>query len=173
MRLKHLNPYCAPIDSQIIRNNYPVHGQDYASLVQSLRASGPEGFHGSASWNVTYQYTTKRVGNACRFETIRLIVKAEILMPLWADADTAPAGLRERWQAYHAALQQHEEGHVQHGQELASLVHEKFLSYGELACNQTQEIAQNAFDKLYENLKNRDQEYDLRTQHGASQGARF
>jgi predicted secreted Zn-dependent protease len=161
------------IDSKVIWNRYPVRGQDYASLVKSLAVNGPKGFHGLASWNVVYQYTTRITGNACRFDSIKLIVKGEILMPKWTDEDTAPPALRQRWADYYSALQQHEEGHLQHGNELASLVQEKFLGYGDFACDQANTVAKSEFDKLYTNLKNRDKEYDMRTQHGATQGARF
>jgi predicted secreted Zn-dependent protease len=161
------------IDSKIIWNRYPVRGQDYASLVKSLAVNGPRGFHGLTSWNVTYQFTTRITGNVCRFDSIRLIVKGEILMPKWTDEDTAPPALRQRWADYYSALQQHEEGHLQHGNELAALVQEKFLGYGDFACDQGNAVAKNEFDKIYLNLKNRDKEYDVRTQHGATQGARF
>ncbi len=173
LNLKPMSSNQAAIDSKIIWNRYPVKGQDYASLVKSLSASGPKGFHGLASWNIAYKYTTRTEGNVCRFDSIRLSVQGEILMPKWTDEDTAPPALRQRWADYYAALQQHEEGHVQHGNELASLVQEKFLGYGDFACGQAKSIAQSEFDKLYNNLKNRDKEYDQRTQHGATQGARF
>jgi predicted secreted Zn-dependent protease len=171
--LKPMSSNQAAIDSKIIWNRYPVKGQDYASLVKSLSTSGPKGFHGLASWNIAYKYTTRTQGNVCRFDSISLSVQGEILMPKWTDEDTAPPALRQRWADYYAALQQHEEGHVQHGNELASLVQEKFLAYGDFACGQAKSIAQSEFDKLYNNLKNRDKEYDQRTQHGATQGARF
>lgn len=173
MTLKNASPKSGGLDTKIIWNRYPVSGQDYASLVRSLSANGPKGFHGLSSWDISYQYTTVPAGNMCRFDTIRLTVKGEILMPKWTDEAAAPPSLRQRWQDYYAALQQHEEGHVQHGNELAALIQEKFLGYGDMACGQAKAIAQSEFDRLYNNLKNRDKEYDQRTQHGATQGARF
>jgi predicted secreted Zn-dependent protease len=173
MTLKNASPKSGGLDTKIIWNRYPVSGQDYASLVRSLSANGPKGFHGLSSWDISYQYTTVPAGNMCRFDTIRLTVKGEILMPKWTDEAAAPPTLRQRWQDYYAALQQHEEGHVQHGNELAALIQEKFLGYGDMACGQAKAIAQSEFDRLYNNLKNRDKEYDQRTQHGATQGARF
>jgi predicted secreted Zn-dependent protease len=170
---KSMSSTSTALDTKIIWNRYPVSGKDYAGLVKSLAANGPKGFHGLASWDISYQYTTKPVGNMCRFDTIRLRVQGEILMPKWTDEDAAPPSLRQRWQDYYAALQQHEEGHVQHGNELAALIQEKFMGYGDMVCGQAKAIAQSEFDRLYNNLKNRDKEYDQRTQHGATQGARF
>jgi predicted secreted Zn-dependent protease len=173
MTLKNMPSKSAGLDTKIIWNRYPVTGRDYASLVRSLSANGPKGFHGVANWDISYQYTTVPSGNMCRFDSVRLSVKGEILMPKWTDEDSAPPTLRQRWQEYYAALQQHEEGHVQLGNELAVLVQEKFLGYGDMACGQAKAIAQSEFDRLYNNMKNRDKEYDQRTQHGATQGARF
>jgi predicted secreted Zn-dependent protease len=173
MTLKNTPSQSGGLDTKIIWNRYPVTGRDYASLVRSLSANGPKGFHGLANWDISYQYTTVPSGSMCRFDSVRLTVKGEILMPKWTDEAAAPPSLRQRWADYYAALQQHEEGHVQHGKELAALVQEKFLGYGDMACGQAKAIAQSEFDRLYNNLKNRDKEYDQRTQHGATQGARF
>ena len=173
MTLKNTPSKSGGLDTKIIWNRYPVTGRDYASLVRSLSANGPKGFHGLANWDISYQYTTVPSGSMCRFDSVRLSVKGEILMPEWTDEDAASPTLRQRWQEYYAALQQHEEGHVQLGNELAVLVQEKFLGYGDMACGQAKAIAQSEFDRLYNNTKNRDKEYDQRTQHGATQGARF
>lgn len=161
------------VETQLIWNRYPVKGKDYASVAKSLATNGPKGNHGLASWHISYQYTVKPEGKACRFDSVQLTVTGEILMPHWTDEAAAPPELRMRWQGYYAALQQHEEGHVQHGKELAALVREKFLGAPDFACAQAPSIAKAEFDRLYGNLKERDKDYDLRTQHGAAQGARF
>ncbi len=94
-------------------------------------------------------------------------------MPRWIDEAKAPADLRSRWTRYAAALKTHEEGHIQHGRELAQLLRERLLGFGNMACTQAHDIAQNEYNRLYSNVKDRDKEYDRRTQHGSSQGAVF
>jgi predicted secreted Zn-dependent protease len=160
-------------DAQILWNRYPVKGKDYESLQRALLVSAPKGFHGLAGWNITYHYTTTADGKVCKFETVSLNVKGEILMPHWTDETAAPQELRQRWHTYHAALRQHEEGHVQIGKDLATLVREKFLSIGNFPCSKAQTIAQTEFDEIYKDVRERDKEYDERTLHGATQGARF
>ncbi len=171
--IKTIPKASSAMETQIIWNRYPVKGDSYESLVKSLAANGPKGYHGMASWNITYHFTTQAEGKLCRFDSVRLKVAGEILMPKWTNEAAAPAALQQRWQAYYAALQQHEEGHVQHGNELAVLVREKFLGVSNFPCAQAASLAQTEFDSVYTHLKNRDKEYDARTQHGASQGARF
>lgn len=94
-------------------------------------------------------------------------------MPTWRDEAGAPTELRQRWGKYYTALKAHEEGHIQHGRELALRLREQFLGLGDFECNEVAALAQREFDRTFNNLKTRDQEYDQRTQHGATQGALF
>ncbi|MBI5912038.1 MAG: DUF922 domain-containing protein [Betaproteobacteria bacterium] len=71
------------------------------------------------------------------------------------------------------ALKRHEDGHIQHGRELALLVKERLMGLGVVPCDQMQALAEGEFQRLYGNLKARDQEYDARTNHGATQGTVF
>jgi predicted secreted Zn-dependent protease len=171
--IKSVPKTSSALETQIIWNRYPVKGNSYDSLVRSLAANGPKGYHGMAAWNISYHHTVIPEGKLRRFDNVRLKIVGEILMPKWTDEATAPPALQQRWQAYYAALQQHEEGHVQHGNELAALVREKFFGVTDFACNQAEAVAKAEFDRVYNNLKLRDKEYDARTQHGATQGARF
>src|SRR3989442_1723774 len=81
------------LDLEIALNYFTVHGQDYASLLQSVNANGPRGFHGMAGWKVTYQYTTKQRRDACQIDTVRVKISGEILMPRWAPSLGKPPAL--------------------------------------------------------------------------------
>jgi len=161
------------LDLQVALNRYAVQGRDYDSLSRSLRAKGPRGFHGLAGWSVSYEYTTKRQRDACQIATVRIKVSGEILMPQWTDESSAPLELQRRWSNYYGALRTHEDGHIQHGRELAQLVNERLLGLGLVPCDQLQSLTQGEFQRLYGNLKARDREYDTRTNHGETQGAVF
>jgi predicted secreted Zn-dependent protease len=163
--------------SELVWKTYDVTGVDYSGLVRSLAAHGPQfngkSFHGLAKWNVSYRYETQVAGRQCKFSHIELKIAGEILMPNWRDEAKASTELRQRWSKYYAALKAHEEGHVQHGKELALRLREHFLGLGNFECAEAGGLAQRAFDRIYSNLKDRDRDYDQRTQHGATQGALF
>lgn len=163
--------------SNLVWKTYDVDGKDYGSLLRSLAVNGPKAndksFHGLAKWRVGYKYETKLSGRACKFSRITLTLDGEILIPVWRDEASAPAHLREHWGRYYAALKAHEEGHIQHGKELALRLREQFLGVGDFECNEVAALAQREFETTYNSLKNRDEEYDQRTQHGATQGAFF
>jgi predicted secreted Zn-dependent protease len=161
------------LDLDVAVKHYTVQGRDYPSLLASLNANGPRGYHGIAGWKVGYQYTTKQRRDACQIDSVRVKITGEILMPRWADEQSAPQALQRRWSDYYAALKLHEDGHIQHGRELALLMKEKLMGLGAVPCDRTKGLAQAEFQRLYGNLSARDQEYDARTNHGATQGARF
>jgi predicted secreted Zn-dependent protease len=161
------------LDLQITVTHYSVEGHDFESLTNSLRANGPKGFHGFASWRVSYEYTTKRRRDACQIDTVNTKVSGEVLMPRWSNEPSAPLALQRRWGDYYATLKKHEDGHIQHGRDLALLVQERLMGIGAVPCDQMPGLAQSEFQRLYNNLKTRDQEYDARTNHGATQGAVF
>ena len=161
------------LDLHISVRYYNVEGLDYESLRTSLNVNGPMGYHGFASWRCSYHYTTKMRGNACQIATVTTRVSGEILMPRWVDEASAPVALQRRWSDYYSALKTHEDGHIQNGRELALLVKERLMGIGAAPCDQIKALARNEFEHIYENLKARDKEYDIRTNHGATQGAAF
>jgi predicted secreted Zn-dependent protease len=157
------------LDLQVAVTHYDVQGRDRDSLSRSIRARGPKGFHGFASWNIGYEYTTKPNRDGCEFATVLIKVSGEILMPRLVDEASAPLPMQQQWSENYAALKRHEDGHIQHGRELALLVNERLMGLGAVPCDRVRELAQSEFERLYENLKSRDRDYDVRTNHGRNQ----
>ena len=153
-------------DFQVEVSHYPVEGHDYKSLLRSLRERGPGGHHGLASWKVTYDYTTKQRNEVCEIATVRLTVKGAILMPRWVTASDAPVDVQRRWDTPYANLKRHEDGHVQHGKELALLVNAGLVGLGSVPCETLSASADKEYKRIYANLSARDREYDARTHHG-------
>lgn len=161
------------LDLKVVVTHYDVTGRTFDALTRSLRANGPQGFHGMASWRIGYQYRTIRQADTCRIDTVITTVSGEILMPRWIDEATAAPALQRRWTEHYAALKRHEDGHIQHGRELALLVKERLMGLGSVACDTLKGLADGEFQRLHQNLKTRDRQYDARTGHGATQGAFF
>ena len=47
------------------------------------------------------------------------------------------------------------------------------MGLGVVPCDQLKALIEREYQRLYGNLKTRDQDYDARTNHGATQGAQF
>jgi predicted secreted Zn-dependent protease len=163
----------AALDLQVQVKHYEVQGNDRESLLLSLKMRGPQGFHGLAQWKLRYAFTSQKRAALCQIDSVRVSVEGEILMPRWRDEARAAPALRQRWADYIVALKQHEDGHIDHGRELALSVRQGLLALGPRPCDQLVVQAQREFDRLQGNAKDRDRDYDARTQHGATQGARF
>jgi predicted secreted Zn-dependent protease len=102
----------------------------------------------------------------CQLDRARVMFNAIVLLPRLANADALPAALRARWQAYMAAVEVHEAGHIRHAYEAMPAV---LAAIRASDCANAQEAgraavrAAGAFDP----------EYDRATRHGLSQGAHF
>ncbi|MGK7924173.1 MAG: DUF922 domain-containing protein [Spirulina sp.] len=92
----------------------------------------------TAGWQVwwTYQYLTTANGCYINPETLEVKVKGVIRMPRWnPPPDTSPS-LIQRWQNYVAAVQQHENQHIQHGLEAGQMIREELPKLTAATCNQ-------------------------------------
>jgi Bacterial protein of unknown function (DUF922)/Domain of unknown function (DUF4124) len=63
--------------------HYDVTGGNLEELYKSLAAKGPRGFHGLATWNVSYRYESRRSGAMCKIDDLSTRHQGETLMPRW------------------------------------------------------------------------------------------
>lgn len=158
---------------------YSVTGTDSKAVWQSIAANGPKGddgkvFAARTDWNLTYRYRTRIFDGQCKVTGITTRLAVVMQMPRWQDERRAPAELRERWRRYLQALREHENGHRAHG---VSATNEVQARIGTLAprpdCNGFESQASSVANEVIAAYAHRDREYDRRTEHGLTQGARF
>ncbi|MGY8903921.1 MAG: DUF922 domain-containing protein [Burkholderiales bacterium] len=157
------------IDFQVGLRTYPVNGPNLAAAYLSMRANGPGGFAGFARWTVDYQYESKSTASGCAISSLKVNIKSDILMPNWIEEKSASTADQTAWRAMYTNLKRHEDGHVQHGREFGLLLKERLLGLGTQDCAQLQSLAQTEYQRLADNLRKRDEEYDRRTDHGLRQ----
>jgi predicted secreted Zn-dependent protease len=158
---------------------YRVTGTDAQSMWRSIAANGPKGddgrvFAGRTDWNLGYRYQTRFRDGQCRVSAVSTSLAVVMHMPRWQDEGRAPAALRERWLRYLAALREHENGHRDHGVAATAEVQARV---GELParpdCGGFEPQARAVANAVVASYVARDREYDRRTEHGLTQGARF
>jgi predicted secreted Zn-dependent protease len=152
---------------------FAVQGATYETLAQSLAAAGAKGFHGKNGWWIDYDFTTRKTGDSCQIDTVRANMTGEMPMPRWTDERTAPLDLQQRWTKFYAAHKLHEDAHLQHSKDLIAPIKQRLLALGPHPCDQTKGLVAAEFKRLTATLKTRDDEYDVRTQSGGTQGANF
>jgi predicted secreted Zn-dependent protease len=146
--------------------HYEVTGANLEELYKSLAAKGPRGFHGLATWNVSYKYESKRSGTLCKIEDLSIRHQGEILMPRWVDAASAPKQMQARWDAIYAKLRRHEDGHIANGQEFLVRVRSALLALPSYPCESLELESQKAYAALLAVYIEKDKAFDRRTNHG-------
>ena len=158
---------------------YSVTGTDSKSMWQSISANGPKGddgkvFAGRTDWNLGYRYQTRILDGRCRVTAVTTRLAVVMHMPRWQDQGRAPAELRTRWQRYLAALREHEDGHRANGVAATAEVQTRVGALPPRPdCGGFDEQARAVANAVVAEYVERDREYDRRTEHGLTQGARF
>jgi len=158
-------------DAQI--EYYQVQGSDYGSLLASMNANGPNGFHGFTTWYLNYEYRTRSGAAGCAVDSVTTRLDLKVKLPRWAPPGNAASGLGERYDRYLTALRIHEDGHLQTGRDFESNFKRSALALSAPDCGALDSALRAQFDQLLKQANARDKNYDTNTGHGATQGAVF
>ena len=163
----------------VVRTNYyTITGSNAWQLDASIRARRPwttNGIqHATTVWDLRWHYTFRLHNDRCRLDRVETHVNAVLTLPRWTASNTASPRLVERWRSYSQALVTHEAGHLQLAREAAGAVEHEIAGLGEFTT--AQELDQKVTEMANHTLRRyheKEQEYDQRTLHGATQGAQF
>jgi predicted secreted Zn-dependent protease len=168
----------APIIS-IKNNNYTIQGSTAAELRQQMNKLGHvekstgKHFDGYTHWYVSTNYRYQPVGNQCKIYTATVKIDVTFTMPQWNASAKSSSDLKKRWHRYINSLQTHENGHKNHGISAGNDVLRSLNSIIAPSCDQINAIAKEKTQAILNQYNQKDIEYDLRTQHGRTQGAVF
>lgn len=157
------------ITVDVVTKHYQVSGRDSQAVYMSLKTNNPGGFMGWARWKVDYQIAPITRGDQCRVGSVSIRMVGDILMPQWIEEQSVADIQRSWWQQMYAGLKRHEDGHIQNGREFAVLLKQRLLGLGTVPCAELDDRARREYELLATNLRDRDREYDRRTQHGLRQ----
>ena len=159
-------------------NFYTVTGETLREVHESLRQKRPWGdrpsVDGMTEWQLEWRFTVAPAEGGCRlsgFGTKTIILTT---LPRW----NAPAGasplLRSTWSNYVYALGLHEAGHAAIAfAAAADLQKQAKTNSAGPDCSTLQQNLNALGQRVLEEYRRRDDQYDERTDHGATQGARL
>lgn len=107
------------------------------------------------------QYSSTITGQ--QLASAEVTVRMRITMPRWPGYESAPAADRSEWDRFFAALQMHEQGHV-------DLVFQYLSNIDDRLVGQSPTAASEAWDNILAALKSASDSYDRETNHGRTQG---
>lgn len=158
--------------------HYDVSGASAQEIRAEMDRLGPidettkRRFDATTRWNVKWTYRYRNVGQDCAIARVSVTVDVTTTMPrLKPDL---PVGLARTFSEYTDKLREHEEGHAQNGIEIGKRIEAAIRDMQpHPTCDALSRAANALGDRLIKEANQMDVEYDARTQHGRTQGARF
>ncbi len=159
---------------------YDVTGNTPQEIRQDLNRIGPltdagrQRFDAVTNWYVRWRYNYARTSQSCSISSVSLTVEVAIKMPRLAPSPNRLAMVTSAFEDFAKNLMTHEKGHAQNGIDIARRIEEGIRKLPpESSCEQLGQIANALGNSLIKEANRADIEYDARTQHGRTQGARF
>jgi predicted secreted Zn-dependent protease len=158
------------------RSSYPVAGSTASDLRAVIEALGPtrhgRTFAAFTDWEVTWDYSLAPGPGGVRIAAVRVTVRASVLVPRWRAPRSTPPGLAAAWPRYVAAIEAHEQGHVNLAVEAGRAVLGRLEALPAFAGRGAlKEAVEAAAGAEIAAARERERRYDEASDHGATQGA--
>lgn len=155
-------------------NYYEIRGSTEDDLRAQMDALGPSGYDAYTSWLIRWTYPDVTTDVGCAAGPVKVSVLIVYTLPQWDAPPDAPTDLVEKWDAYVAALQLHEDGHKEIALDTGN---EVLRALSDLpaypSCEALGRSADAAGESVLDKYRRQEVQYDQTTDHGATQGARF
>jgi len=158
---------------------YPVSGGSSQELRAQMDKAGPGArskIKGDArtKWAVNCRFGLKQVAGGCRLHNVTTSATVTFIMPRWKNAAKGSPELRERWQSYTKALQNHEDGHRDFAVKAAQEIETVLSGLRPMrSCSEMDRTANSTASDILNSCKKKEEYYDIYTLHGMTQGASF
>jgi predicted secreted Zn-dependent protease len=151
-------------------NFYSVTGTRPADVRAEMNRVRPKGYAARTIWHVDWRYTYRVVGGRCSIATVATNLSIASLYPRLFSNDP---GLRRSFDFYMVKLRLHEEGHARNGEQIARRIDAGIAAMSAPNCVDLSRYANTFGDRIVKEGGVLDAAYDARTNHGATQGARW
>lgn len=157
-------------------NFYAVMGETIREVRQSMQRVRPWQDNtetvGLTQWRIDWRFDLRPTANGCRCSSFTTRTTITNTLPRWTPSTNAPAELRTGWTRFIASLRQHEDGHSRMALAAVAELHKKINEAGEAPdCEQMKQKVNGIAQRVIDDFRARDRDYDRRTSHGATQGA--
>jgi len=159
-------------------NYYAVTGATIREIQRSLHHARPwkdtSGTDGQTAWRVDWTFNLTAAASSCRCAAFSTTTTIVVTLPRWNAPTNALPEARQAWERYSTALGKHEAGHVHFAFAAANEVHKRIGELGvQSDCDGLKQTINDVGQRVVDDFRRREKEYDRQTQHGATQGARF
>lgn len=176
----------ATIDTPVIEGvqvnqtveHYTVSGVTSRRLLEEMRALGPhQGASGRRSFGHTWAElswsfgTTSDSSGECTINDVQLNLDITIRLPDWQPERPPGRALAAQWQAFSTALRHHELQHRAYAIDAAEAIRDGLAELPATPCDDIEARARQATTAIMTRMSENNRAYDVRTEHGRSEGA--
>src|SRR3989339_876794 len=173
-----LSSAVAKTDAQVKQESYAVQGATLCELKKEIHKKGVAGddgkiWAGYSRWNIAWNFkATAKNKTDCSMEGVHTQADITITLPEWVPPKgTDPAVIAE-WHRYVNILKKHERTHAGYATRTAKKIDAELAGIKHFPdCQAVTELADEKGQHLMESLRIKDREFDLKTNHGRTQGA--
>ena len=150
---------------------YSVAGDSIADVRRQMDRMRPLSHDALTKWHVTWRYDFRKRLGFCFIDNVRTTLEIVYILP---ELRTSNIDVRRSFDAYGRRLKIHEDGHARIGRIIANRIHARLPEVGPYAsCLQLEQAANALGNRLVQEGADMDEAYDLKTDHGLTQGARW
>jgi len=164
---------CPPDTGNVDYTCYEVEGSTPEQIMRSIRANTPVRSKkwGSVLGKISYSYRDVRISDGtCRIISASTSFFCQIHMPVWRQPrDTSPNTVLA-WNSMFEALHSHELHHCQITQSTAVELESKISQAAVAKCEDMDDFVKSIFRRIWWEYGMKQEDYDLRTNHGALEG---
>jgi predicted secreted Zn-dependent protease len=169
----------AGFEENVSTQYYEVGGDTPARIWEEMRMRGPTGrdgrrYNARTEWHVRWRYPLEETGTGCEIGRVSVTLTVRYTMPRWERPPGTSSAVASQWNRYVGALESHEEGHADFGREAAQRIERALGGLSARAsCNQLDREANALGQRILDEIRPEEEDYDRETNHGATQGTAF
>jgi predicted secreted Zn-dependent protease len=155
---------------------YEVSGRNADEIRQSLLLNGPRDGNGTprfaeTNWAVSYSWPEDTNWSKARSVDVSVSCSARIVLPRLRPVKGISTSVIRSWQDFYDRLKAHEMNHLRNVEETAPLISERIHSALENGKKLSTFKAHTIASGVIADIRALDRSYDVRTNHGQSEGA--
>ena len=154
---------------------YTANADPSLSLTDILNASSPirengKIFFGYTKWDIKWNYNWYEKPNVrCKLTRVTVDFSSSIQLPKLSGGSSKQ---RNKFDKFLSALRTHELGHYKMGKDAATAIDRKISSLPEMSsCKELGSVANKTGDRILNEYRKKEKQYDVSTSHGKTQGA--
>jgi len=165
------------VDVAETTETFMISGATPDELRASLDRTGTFGDDGKrhagyTSYDLHWQLRLVQLPAGCKVGGADVKLQIRYVLPHWMPLSYASPGLAERWTRYLDGLTTHESGHGEIAKDYAQRVRSALEALPpQPDCEEASRAASDEGNRLFHELKAREADYDMRSGHGAAEGA--